>query len=109
MCFLELCRPSEMPQSMDSCWTLHCFMHVWWIYISLDGNFFWIGTGQSFNTEAFDMLVKVINLIMIQLIFGFGNNLFWCSLEASPDAPVSPFLCDRYRWTYMYLYIPTRL
>ena len=55
VCFLELCRPSEMPQSMASCWTLHCFMHVWWIYISLDGNFFWIGTGQSFNTEAFDM------------------------------------------------------
>ena len=55
MRFLVLCRPSEMPQSMASCWTLHCFMHVWWIYISLDGNFFWIGTGQSFNTEAFDM------------------------------------------------------
>ena len=39
VCFLKLCRPSEMPQSMASCWTLHCFMHVWWIYISLDRNF----------------------------------------------------------------------
>ena len=37
--FLKLCRPSEMPQSMASCRTLHCFIHVWWIYISLDGNF----------------------------------------------------------------------
>ena len=55
MFFLELYRPSEMPQSMASCWTLHGFMHVWWIYDSLDGNLFWIGTGQSFNTEAFDM------------------------------------------------------
>ena len=69
MCFLKLCRPSEMPQSLASCWTLHCFMHVWWVYISLDGNF------CALNHLIERLLIcKVIHLILIQLIFSFGNT-----------------------------------
>ena len=58
--------------------------------------------------------VKVIHVILIQLIFGSVIHLLWFSLGASPDASSEPlngclYLCDRYRWTYMYLSVPTGL
>ena len=58
--------------------------------------------------------VKVIHVILIQLIFGFGNTFVVVLIGASPDASSEPldgclYLCDRYRSTYMYLYVPTGL